>query len=156
MAENSFLLFSFQEKRERGDGYFFFLLTACLAATAAFFFEAVELALDCFWPDFFWLAFGDLSPMMFLCLLTVVDSPAEWNFPRRHLHHGGWRAGCKCRLRIHLPPPVKDKCRYLLLFPQNLRWWPCLLDGLSLSRHGESSSELVSVMILDPINGNSL
>jgi hypothetical protein len=31
-----------------------------------------------------------------------------------------------------------------------------LLDSLSLSRHGESSSELDSVMILDPMFGNSL
>ena len=31
-----------------------------------------------------------------------------------------------------------------------------LLDSLSLSRHGESSSELCSVMILDPAFGNSL
>jgi hypothetical protein len=33
---------------------------------------------------------------------------------------------------------------------------PSPLDSLSLSRHGESSSELVSVMILDPAFGNSL
>jgi cold-inducible RNA-binding protein len=32
----------------------------------------------------------------------------------------------------------------------------CLLDSLFLSRHGESSGELVSVMILDPVFGNSL
>ena len=32
----------------------------------------------------------------------------------------------------------------------------CLLDSLSLSRHGESSGELGSVMILDPAFGNSL
>ena len=31
-----------------------------------------------------------------------------------------------------------------------------LLDSLSLSRHGESSSEPGSVMILDPMFGNSL
>src|SRR6187549_2679009 len=34
--------------------------------------------------------------------------------------------------------------------------WIVLLDGLSLSRHGESSSEQCSVMILDPAFGNSL
>ena len=34
--------------------------------------------------------------------------------------------------------------------------WLVLLDGLSLSRHGESSSELSSVMILNPAFGNSL
>jgi hypothetical protein len=31
-----------------------------------------------------------------------------------------------------------------------------LFDSLCLSRHGESSVELSSVMILDPMNGNSL
>jgi hypothetical protein len=32
----------------------------------------------------------------------------------------------------------------------------CLFDSLSLSRYGESSGELSSVMILNPITGNSL
>jgi hypothetical protein len=49
-----------------------FLAAADLAATAAFFFAAALLALDCFWPHFFWLAFGDLSPMMFYFLFTEV------------------------------------------------------------------------------------
>ena len=33
---------------------------------------------------------------------------------------------------------------------------PHLLDSLSLSRYGESSGELSSVMILSPMTGNSL
>jgi hypothetical protein len=32
----------------------------------------------------------------------------------------------------------------------------CLFDSLSLSRYGESSGELSSVMILNPITGNNL
>jgi hypothetical protein len=32
----------------------------------------------------------------------------------------------------------------------------CLFDSLSLSRYGESSGELSSVMILNPSTGNSL
>jgi hypothetical protein len=59
---------------------------------------------------------------------------------------GGWRAVF----------PAKDFCR--LLLPSLLSRLNCLglLDSLSLSRHGESSSELVSVMILNPAFGNSL
>jgi hypothetical protein len=52
--------------------------------------------------------------------------------------------------------PGKDFCKYKLLSgwkgPPSSR----LFDNLSLSRHGESSGELGSVMILDPIIGNSL
>ena len=43
---------------------YFFLPAACFATTEAFFFEAAMLVLLCFCVDFFWLAFGDLSPMM--------------------------------------------------------------------------------------------
>jgi hypothetical protein len=50
----------------------------------------------------------------------------------------------------------KDSCRLLLLMQRNRRYWKRLLDSLSLSRHGESSSEPSSVMILDPAFGNSL
>jgi hypothetical protein len=32
---------------------------------AAFFLATALLPVDFFWPDFFWLAFGDLSPIMF-------------------------------------------------------------------------------------------
>ena len=48
---------------------------------------------------------------------------------------------------------VKDSCCYFGRISECER---VLLDSLSLSRHGESSSELRSVMILDPMFGNSL
>ncbi len=56
--------------------FYFFLVLACLAATACFFFWSALLAAVCFWEDFFWLDFGDLSPMCFFFLLRV-DHPAE-------------------------------------------------------------------------------
>lgn len=42
---------------------YFFLVWLCLAATACCFFCATLLVLLCFCVDFFWFAFGDLSPM---------------------------------------------------------------------------------------------
>jgi hypothetical protein len=51
---------------------------------------------------------------------------------------------------------AKDNCRLLWLLRQNLPQYTRLLDSLSLSRHGESSSELSSVMILNPTFGISL
>ena len=60
---------------------------------------------------------------------------------------------CGCRPQDCWP---KDNCRLLLLLRRNQREYVRLLDSLSLSRHGESSSELSSVMILDPAFGNSL
>jgi hypothetical protein len=39
---------------------------------------------------------------------------------------------------------------------ENQHHRPRLIDSLSLSGHGESSVELGSVMILDPMTGNSL
>lgn len=41
----------------------YFFLGACLDAMACFFCAAATSDLDCFCEDFFWLAFGDLSPM---------------------------------------------------------------------------------------------
>ena len=38
----------------------------------------------------------------------------------------------------------KNNCRLSLPLRRHRRYWRCLLDGLSLSRHGESSSELFS------------
>jgi hypothetical protein len=52
--------------------------------------------------------------------------------------------------------PGKDFCKYRLLSVQNGPTSTRLFDNLSLSRHGESSGELGSVMILDPMIGNSL
>ena len=51
-------------------GGYFFLAAADLAATAAFLEASALLALDCFCEDFFWFAFGDLSPMV-ICRMEV-------------------------------------------------------------------------------------
>ena len=53
-------------------GSYFFLPAACFATTACFFFWSALLAMACFCDDFFWLDFGDLSPitMILLCWLT--------------------------------------------------------------------------------------
>ena len=55
----------------RADGYRF-LMAACLAVSACFFFWLALLAIACFWEDFFWFDFGDLSPiiLMIFCGLT--------------------------------------------------------------------------------------
>ena len=62
------------------DGYFF-LVAAAFASEACFFFSSALLVLDCFWFDFFWLDFGDLSPINVLigCELTHLrhDSFSE-------------------------------------------------------------------------------
>jgi hypothetical protein len=50
----------------------------------------------------------------------------------------------------------KNILRKLLLLPGNPAPSPQLLDSLTLSRPGKSSGELGSVMILDPMFGNSL
>jgi len=50
-----------QEKQQATNGYFF--LAADLAATAALFFWLALFVAAFFCPDFFWLAFGDLSPI---------------------------------------------------------------------------------------------
>ena len=39
---------------------------------AALFCWLALLALACFWPDFFWLAFGDLSPITFILVLRLT------------------------------------------------------------------------------------
>ncbi len=70
------------EETARQLAYFFLPAGCCLAAAACFFFWSALLTLTCFWEDFFWVAFGDLSPMMF-CFLLRVDSPAECLFLRR-------------------------------------------------------------------------
>ena len=68
------------EETAVASGYFF-LPAACFAATACFFFWSLLFALDCFCEDFFWLDFGDLSPMilMYFCGLTHLrhDSFSE-------------------------------------------------------------------------------
>ena len=57
--------------RLRFRGYFF-LPADCLAATAALFLALALLAADCFWPDFFWFAFGDLSPIMVIFVFGLL------------------------------------------------------------------------------------
>ena len=64
----------------------------------------------------------------------------------------------------HLIPPFPGTSEWLVLqivadiscFPQEMGDTWGLFDSLSLSRYGKSSGELSSVMILDPITGNSL
>lgn len=46
-----------------GAGYFFLPMAAFLSATAWLFFWAAEEAAAFFCEDFFWLSFGDRSPM---------------------------------------------------------------------------------------------
>src|ERR1035437_6861673 len=57
--------FSHQERQQFPAGYFL-LPAACLAATACFFFWSALRALDCFCVDFFWLDFGDRSPIILI------------------------------------------------------------------------------------------
>jgi len=61
---------------------YFFLPAEDLAAMAAFFCWLALLALDCFWPDFFWLAFGDLSPITIYLVLRLTG-----------LRHGSFSEG---------------------------------------------------------------
>jgi hypothetical protein len=49
---------------------------------AAFFCWLALLALACFWPDFFWLAFGDLSPITYILVLRLT-----------HLRHESFSGG---------------------------------------------------------------
>jgi hypothetical protein len=58
--------FLLQERWQRER--YFFLPATCLAVTAALFLAATLVFLAFFWPDFFWFAFGDLSPMVFIFL----------------------------------------------------------------------------------------
>ena len=53
-------------------GGYLFLVAACLAAAACFFFWSALFILDCFWVDFFWLDFGDLSPMIFIFFCGLI------------------------------------------------------------------------------------
>lgn len=60
-----------QERQQTSGGYFF-LAAEDLAATAALFFWLALLVLASFWPDFFWFAFGDLSPITFILVLRLT------------------------------------------------------------------------------------
>ena len=61
---------------------------------------------------------------------------------------GEWSRSGWCGQKI-----VENSCCYFGRIGEAGR---VLLDSLSLSRHGESSGELSSVMILNPTFGNSL
>jgi len=61
----------------------------------------------------------------------------------------GWLAG-KAMAAEYRPKDCADSCCY---WGKISAFYVCLLDGLSLSGHGKSSGELVSVMILNPTFG---
>lgn len=63
-------------------GGYFFLPAACFAATACFFFWSALLAMACFCDDFFWLDFGDLSPIIFIFFCGFI-----------HLRHDSFSEG---------------------------------------------------------------
>jgi hypothetical protein len=64
----------------RGGHYFVFVPAACLLAMAAFFCAAMASFLDFFWSIFFWFAFGDLSPIIFLFLFLWLICPRNKDF----------------------------------------------------------------------------
>jgi hypothetical protein len=70
------------------------------------------------------------------------DRRISWDQVWAEVQCPGWKAGKKLRILV----AIQSK-------PVNFKF---LFDSLSFSRHGESSVELSSVMILDPMNGNSL
>jgi hypothetical protein len=115
LEEICFSCFLHQEKQQATNGYFF--LGADVAAAALFFWLSAP-ALDCFCEDFFWLAFGDLSPI--ILFFPQVDSPAEFQFLRRKLHHARRSGHCKWRTQNHfgaaahnrLQKIVADNCGY--------------------------------------------
>ena len=92
---------------------YFFLALDCLAAVAACFFTTAVLALVCFCVVFFWLDFGDLSPIMlaFYCGLTHLRNVS---FSEGKAIMLGERVlvndGCELISR-KLPPPQKIKIR---------------------------------------------
>jgi hypothetical protein len=75
--EMSLSWFSLREEPERsGDCYF--LLPDCLANASCFFFSAALSAFDFCCVDFFWLAFGDLSPIILLLFFALTDLRHNW------------------------------------------------------------------------------
>ena len=91
-GKNPSLPNSNRKKRQAAIGYFF-LEAACLAATASLFFCAAVSNLDCFWVDFFWFDFGDLSPIIFEVLRFGL--PAACQFLRRQVHPARQARVCK-------------------------------------------------------------
>jgi hypothetical protein len=76
LLQGNLSLLIFASGETASNGGYLFLAAADFAATAALFLALALLALDCFWPDFFWLAFGDLSPI--ILFIPQVDSPTEF------------------------------------------------------------------------------
>ena len=64
MAKENLSLLIWHQERQPGATGYFFLPAADLAVAAALFCWLALLTLTCFWEDFFWLDFGDLSPMI--------------------------------------------------------------------------------------------
>ena len=70
-------------RRLPAAGYFFFFAAAVLSARAFCLCWSALLTFACFCEDFFWLDFGDLSPMVLLVLR--VDFPAAGWFSAGNL-----------------------------------------------------------------------
>ncbi|MFM2082976.1 MAG: hypothetical protein RL380_1667, partial [Verrucomicrobiota bacterium] len=85
------------ERQPWANDYFF--LAADLAATAALFLFLALLTLAFFCVDFFWLDFGDLSPMVLIFFCGLTRRRHE-KFLRRQSYRAGARADCKWRRQI--------------------------------------------------------
>jgi hypothetical protein len=53
----------FETRRDHVGRDYFFFATPALVAASCFFCWSAAPALACFWPVFFWLSFGDRSPI---------------------------------------------------------------------------------------------
>jgi A/G-specific adenine glycosylase len=131
------------------------LPAACFAATASFFFALALLTFNCFCEDFFWLDFGDLSPITFYFILRV-DSPAAWNFLRRHWHHAQNGEDCKWddafavltqRRRIAILRALENpKVKFLV--PRLLEWFAANARDLPWRRTNDPYLVYVSEIML--------
>jgi len=90
------LLILVSRETARDGGYF--LPPAFLSATACFFFSSALLVLACFWFDFFWFDFGDLSPIIFVFFSGLIHLRHVSFSGGRLIMHGGVyivNDGCK-------------------------------------------------------------
>jgi hypothetical protein len=132
-------LLIFASRETAVAGRYFFFAAADLAATAALFCALALLALDCFCEDFFWLDFGDLSPI--ILFFRGLTGLRNFSFSAAEGHHARLGRHCKQPLRNHFGPPIsgrarnrrgrrpKDICRYLLLSRRKQRCCLRLLDS---------------------------
>src|ERR1035437_9596763 len=81
-GERKLSLLLFASGETSTNSRYFFLDAADLSAAACFFFWSALLTLACFCEDFFWLDFGDLSPITFIFFLRLT-----------HLRHDSFSAG---------------------------------------------------------------